>query len=198
MSTSATALEQVQRSGERGLVFDVFQFLLYIGKKKVSVRKAISSPQIYKGLETKGGGEGEVELELDGGDGEELGFYGGELGNGHTMAIVSLPNFSLVSCFFFSSGCMSNQRPLKRALVLNDDDDEEDKLYKLKVLLPNSTSVTLALTNPRPEMSFKYFVNLVKEEYEKTLKRGKLLIGIRLLNLISKMKMIHSRIDIKW
>ncbi|CAH8342528.1 unnamed protein product [Eruca vesicaria subsp. sativa] len=64
---------------------------------------------------------------------------------------------------------MSNKRPLKRALDL-DDDDEEDKLYKLKVLLPNSTSVTLSLTNPRPEMSIKYLVNLVKEEYEKTRK----------------------------
>ncbi|XP_018515055.2 structural maintenance of chromosomes flexible hinge domain-containing protein GMI1 isoform X2 [Brassica rapa] len=91
--------------------------------------------------------------------------------------------FSIVLCVFFSSGCvflqfylclssqkMSNRRPLKRALVQVDDDEEEDKFYKLKILLPNGTNVTLTLNNPQPEMSMRNFVNLVKEEYEKTRK----------------------------
>ncbi|CAF2016215.1 unnamed protein product [Brassica oleracea var. botrytis] len=65
---------------------------------------------------------------------------------------------------------MSNRRPPKRALVQVDDDDEEDKFYKLKILLPNGTNVTLTLNNPQPEMSIRNFVNLVKEEYEKTRK----------------------------
>ncbi|RID59409.1 hypothetical protein BRARA_F02641 [Brassica rapa] len=65
---------------------------------------------------------------------------------------------------------MSNRRPLKRALVQVDDDEEEDKFYKLKILLPNGTNVTLTLNNPQPEMSMRNFVNLVKEEYEKTRK----------------------------
>ncbi|KAL0890595.1 hypothetical protein Bca101_014578 [Brassica carinata] len=67
---------------------------------------------------------------------------------------------------------MSNRKPLKRALVLVDDDEEEeeDKFYKLKILLPNGTSVTLTLTNPQPEVSMRNFVNLVKDEYEKTRK----------------------------
>ena len=64
---------------------------------------------------------------------------------------------------------MSNRRPPKRALV-QVDDDEEDKFYKLKILLPNGTNVTLTLNNPQPEMSMRNFVNLVKEEYEKTRK----------------------------
>ncbi|KAF3590672.1 hypothetical protein DY000_02026153 [Brassica cretica] len=65
---------------------------------------------------------------------------------------------------------MSNRRPPKRALVQVDDDEEEDKSYKLKILLPNGTNVTLTLNNPQPEMSMRNFVNLVKEEYEKTRK----------------------------
>ncbi|CAH2044292.1 unnamed protein product [Thlaspi arvense] len=65
---------------------------------------------------------------------------------------------------------MSNKRSLKRVLILDDDDEEEDKFYRLKVLLPNSTSVTLTLTNKEPEMTLKSFVDLVREEYEKTRK----------------------------
>lgn len=62
---------------------------------------------------------------------------------------------------------MSNKRPVERLLFRDDD---EDKFYNLKVLLPNRTSVTLTLTNPEPKMSMKKFVNLVKEEYDKTRK----------------------------
>jgi len=65
---------------------------------------------------------------------------------------------------------MSNKRSVGRVLSL-DDDEAEDKFYRLKVLLPNSTSVTLALTNPEPRMSMNNFVNLVKEEYEKSLNK---------------------------
>jgi len=71
-------------------------------------------------------------------------------------------------CFEFQ---MSNKRSVGRVLSL-DDDEAEDKFYRLKVLLPNSTSVTLALTNPELRMSMNNFVNLVKEEYEKTCKNG--------------------------
>ena len=62
---------------------------------------------------------------------------------------------------------MSKKRSAQRVLSLYDD---EDKFYRLKILLPNSTSVPLALTDPEPRMSMKNFVNLVKEEYEKTRK----------------------------
>lgn len=62
---------------------------------------------------------------------------------------------------------MSKKRSAQRVLSLDDD---EDKFYRLKILLPNSTSVTLTLTNPEPRISMKNFVNLVKEEYEKTRK----------------------------
>ncbi|CAA7023350.1 unnamed protein product [Microthlaspi erraticum] len=65
---------------------------------------------------------------------------------------------------------MSYKRPLKRALILDDDDDEEDTSYSFKVLLPNSTSVGLTLHNPGPEMPMERFVNLLKEEYEKSRK----------------------------
>ena len=44
---------------------------------------------------------------------------------------------------------MSKKRSAQRVLSLYDD---EDKFYRLKILLPNSTSVTLALTNPEPRM----------------------------------------------
>lgn len=71
----------------------------------------------------------------------------------------------LIHVFAFQ---MSNKRPLEVFFV--DNDEDEDKFYNLKVLLPNSTSVTLTLTNPQPEMLMKNFVNLVKEEYEKTRK----------------------------
>lgn len=62
---------------------------------------------------------------------------------------------------------MSKKRPLAKVLV---DDDGGYKFYSLKVLLPNSTSVTLTLTNPEREMSMKSFVDLVKEEYDKSRK----------------------------
>ncbi|ESQ31967.1 hypothetical protein EUTSA_v10003513mg [Eutrema salsugineum] len=65
---------------------------------------------------------------------------------------------------------MSSKRSLKRVLDLGDDDEEKDKFYKLKVLLPNSTNVTLELTNTESEMSMKNFVNQVKEVSEKTRK----------------------------
>ncbi|KAF8045906.1 hypothetical protein N665_4220s0002, partial [Sinapis alba] len=64
---------------------------------------------------------------------------------------------------------MSSRRSVKRALIL-DEDDDEDVVYSFKVLLPNSTSVPLTLTNPGPEMPMESFVNLVKEEYEKARK----------------------------
>lgn len=70
---------------------------------------------------------------------------------------------------------MSKKRSYGR-LFLSDDDEEEDKFYTFKVLLPNSTSVTLALTNPGSEMSMKNFVNLVKKEYEKSRKNCELLL----------------------
>ncbi|CAA7023351.1 unnamed protein product [Microthlaspi erraticum] len=60
---------------------------------------------------------------------------------------------------------MSKRRSYR--VFLSDDEEEEDKFYKLKVLLPNSTSVTLALTNPESEMPMENFVNLVIKEYEK-------------------------------
>ncbi|XP_024006711.1 uncharacterized protein LOC18011562 isoform X2 [Eutrema salsugineum] len=64
---------------------------------------------------------------------------------------------------------MSSRRLVKRALIL-DDDEDEDMVYSFKVLLPNSTSVPLTLTNPDPEMPMESFVNLVKEEYDKARK----------------------------
>lgn len=77
---------------------------------------------------------------------------------------------------------MSDRRSLKRALVLVDDEEAAAKFYKLKVLLPNGTNVTLTLTNPQHEMSMRNFVNLVKEEYDKTRKSyvlsGKMRKGI--------------------
>ena len=94
---------------------------------------------------------------------------------------------------------MSKKRSAQRVLSLYDD---EDKFYRLKILLPNSTSVTLALTNPEPRMSMKNFVNLVKEEYEKTRKdcvlsgkRGSELIGIWLLYLISSLTVKRLKIS---
>ncbi|KAG2240206.1 hypothetical protein Bca52824_090967 [Brassica carinata] len=64
---------------------------------------------------------------------------------------------------------MSFRRLVKRALIL-DEDDEDDVVYSFKVLLPNSTSVPLTVTNPGPEMPMETFVNLVKEEYDKARK----------------------------
>lgn len=64
---------------------------------------------------------------------------------------------------------MSSRRLVKRALIL-DEDDEDDVVYSFKVLLPNSTSVPLTVTNPGPEMPMETFVNLVKEEYDKARK----------------------------
>lgn len=64
---------------------------------------------------------------------------------------------------------MSSRRFVRRALVL-DEDDEDDVVYSFTVLLPNSTSVPLTVTNPEREMPMGSFVNLVKEEYEKARK----------------------------
>lgn len=64
---------------------------------------------------------------------------------------------------------MSSRRLVRRALIL-DEDDEDDVVYSFKVLLPNSTSVPLTVTNPEPEMPMGSFVDLVKEEYEKARK----------------------------
>lgn len=61
------------------------------------------------------------------------------------------------------------QMRARRALIL-DDDEDEDMVYSFKVLLPNSTSVGLTLSNPGPEMPMENFVNLVKEEYDKSRK----------------------------
>ncbi|CAN8277312.1 unnamed protein product [Cochlearia groenlandica] len=60
---------------------------------------------------------------------------------------------------------MSSRRSVKRALIL--DDDEDDVFYSFKVLLPNQTSVKLTINNPEHEMSMVEFVNLVEEEYDK-------------------------------
>ncbi|CAH2044294.1 unnamed protein product [Thlaspi arvense] len=64
---------------------------------------------------------------------------------------------------------MSYRRLVKRALIM-DDDEDEDTVYSFKVLLPNSTSVPLKVTNPDQEMPMEKFVNLVKEEYDKARK----------------------------
>lgn len=60
---------------------------------------------------------------------------------------------------------MSKKGPLSKVLIIDDDED-----YNFKVLLPNSTSVTLTLTKPECEMSMKNLVDLVKEKYDKTRK----------------------------
>ncbi|CAH8342534.1 unnamed protein product [Eruca vesicaria subsp. sativa] len=76
---------------------------------------------------------------------------------------------------------MSFRRSAKRALIL-DEDDEEDVVYSFNVLLPNSTNVLLTLTNPEPEMPMESFVDLVKEEYEKARKKCLLMTKRRRVN----------------
>lgn len=71
--------------------------------------------------------------------------------------------------FSESNRTMSSRRLVRRALIL-DEDDEDDVVYSFKVLLPNSTSVPLTVINPEPEMLMGSFVDLVKEEYEKARK----------------------------
>ncbi|KAJ4867401.1 gamma-irradiation and mitomycin c induced 1 [Raphanus sativus] len=99
-----------------------------------------------------------------------------------TPSLHLLLSFLIWLHFTLSSLKMSDRRSLKRALVLVDDEEAAAKFYKLKVLLPNGTNVTLTLTNPQHEMSMRNFVNLVKEEYDKTRKSyvlsGKMRKGI--------------------
>lgn len=54
----------------------------------------------------------------------------------------------------------------KRQLVeLYNDEDDIDKVYKFKVLLPNGTSIGITVIDPGPEMPIGHFVSLVKDEY---------------------------------
>ncbi|KAL0658761.1 hypothetical protein Bca4012_079346 [Brassica carinata] len=83
--------------------------------------------------------------------------------------LISFPFLFLSPNSLCLSDKMSFRRLVKRALIL-DEDDEDDVVYSFKVLLPNSTSVPLTVTNPGPEMPMETFVNLVKEEYDKARK----------------------------
>lgn len=54
----------------------------------------------------------------------------------------------------------------KRQMVeLYDHDNEIDRLYRFKVLLPNGTSIGLTVTDPGPEMPLRDFIGLVRDEY---------------------------------
>lgn len=60
----------------------------------------------------------------------------------------------------------------KRQLVeLYDDDNEINRVYRFKVLLPNGTSIGLTVTDPVPEMPFRDFIGFVKDEYSRARKQ---------------------------
>ncbi|XP_020206099.1 structural maintenance of chromosomes flexible hinge domain-containing protein GMI1 isoform X2 [Cajanus cajan] len=62
---------------------------------------------------------------------------------------------------------MEGENPRKRRMVQSEDDDDCDfgKVLRFKILLPNGTSVELALPDPEPEMPLWNFVGLVKDKY---------------------------------
>ncbi|KAG4172718.1 hypothetical protein ERO13_A11G015200v2 [Gossypium hirsutum] len=53
---------------------------------------------------------------------------------------------------------------LKRRLAF--DDEDSDQVLRFKVLLPNGTSVGLALKNTESEISFQGFIELIKDTYD--------------------------------
>ncbi|KAJ4954884.1 hypothetical protein NE237_011667 [Protea cynaroides] len=62
---------------------------------------------------------------------------------------------------------MEHRRCSKRPLV--ELDDEREKVYKFRVLLPNGTSVGLTLHEPGDEMSLDEFIDAIKREYFRTI-----------------------------
>ncbi|KAJ7965338.1 Protein defective in meristem silencing 3 [Quillaja saponaria] len=76
------------------------------------------------------------------------------------------------------------KKPNKRKLVERyyDDDDDMDKVYRFRILLPNGTSVKLTLPDPDPEMSFGDFIELVKDEYFLALKQSESMKQKRTIN----------------
>ncbi|KAG5097508.1 hypothetical protein JHK82_047362 [Glycine max] len=69
----------------------------------------------------------------------------------------------------------------KRRLVLSDDDDSE-KVFTFKILLPNGTSVELTLRDPEAEMPLGNFVRLVKEKYSEARKHCESMKNTRDIN----------------
>ena len=86
-------------------------------------------------------------------------------------------------------------RGLKRKLVLDDEDDDSNKVYRFKVLLPNGTSVGLTLKDKEPEISFQGFIGLIRDEYDVVRRQSESVKRKRMINWKSESLYIEGAHD---
>ncbi|XWS37991.1 hypothetical protein CRYUN_Cryun19dG0092200 [Craigia yunnanensis] len=86
---------------------------------------------------------------------------------------------------------------LKRKLVLDDEDDDSNKVYRFKVLLPNGTSVGLTLKEKEPEISFQGFIGLIRDEYDVVRRQSESVKRKRMINWKSESLYLEDAHDRK-
>ncbi|XP_021909410.1 uncharacterized protein LOC110823351 isoform X2 [Carica papaya] len=91
----------------------------------------------------------------------------------------------------------SQQAPKKRPMEEMAGYEVADRVYRFKILLPNGTSVGLAVRDPEPRMEFWDFIKLIKDEYYASLRQNQFMKKRRPINWYSEKLLLEDANDKK-